>query len=53
MHDDDGFIDYLMFEKTSGSGGGGNNSGGGCGGGCLTWILVGLAIFYIISCIVK
>jgi len=37
--------DFHAFKSTSGGGG----SGGGCGSGCVTWILVGLAILWIIG----
>ena len=37
--------DFHAFKSTSGGG----VSGGGCGSGCVTWILVGLAILWIIG----
>jgi len=37
--------DFHAFKSTSGGGG----TGGGGGSGCFTWILVGLAILWIIG----
>jgi hypothetical protein len=37
--------DFHAFNSTSGGGG----SGGGCNLGCFTWILIGLAILWIIG----
>ncbi len=38
--------DYHAFKSTTGGSGGG---GGGCGSGCFTWVLVGLAILWVIG----
>lgn len=37
--------DFHAFQSTSG----GSNGGAGCSGGCLTWILVGVAILWIVG----
>lgn len=39
--------DFHAFQSTSG--GSGNGGGAGSSGGCLTWILAGLAVLWIIG----
>ena len=41
--------DYHAFMSTSGSGNGSGGSGGSSGPGCFTWILIVLAILWIIG----